>query len=264
MFGFFRNRRRRNLLAKPMLRHHEVVLERNVAHYHLLSSDHRARMRDITRVLLAEKNWEGCGGLHLTDEIKLTIAAEASLLLLGVPDHDYFARVKSVVVYPDAFLTPQPDDNYEDDELSEDPKDGQAWYHGAVVLGWRQTLDEARHPDRGVNVVIHEFAHQLDFQDGETNGTPPLGDRAAEERWHFVMTRAFERHRLELNLGTETFFSEQAGDDEAEFFADAVEAFYCLPHELHAEDADVFDVLMGYFRLDPRGWFNPPAETNRS
>jgi len=256
MFGFFRNRRRKKLLAEPMPRHQEVVLERNVAHYHTLTPEQQGRMKDITRILMAEKNWEGCGGLFVTDEVKLTVSAEASLLLLGVAEHDYFARVRSVVMYPDTFRTPVPEDGYEDDELSDDQKDGEAWYHGTVVLGWKQTLNEAQNPDLGVNVVIHEFAHQLDFQDGETNGTPPLGNREAEERWMKVMTRAFERHRLELQLGTETFFSEQAGDDEGEFFADAVEAFYCMPHDLHAEDADVYDVLAGYFRLDPREWFH--------
>jgi MtfA peptidase len=255
MFGFFRDRRRKKLLAEPMPRHQEVVLERNVAHYALLTADQRAKMRDVTRVLVAEKTWVGCNGLHVTDEIRLTVAAETSLLLLGVTDHDYFRRVESILVYPDVFGSPNPEDGYEDDDLSEDERGGQAWYRGPVIVNWKDTLHEARNPDLGYNVVIHEFAHQLDFLDGETNGTPPLGSRAAEERWKAVMTRAFERHKLELNLGTETFFSEQAGDNEAEFFADAAEAFYCKPHELSDEDADVFDVLAGYFHLDPRAWF---------
>jgi Mlc titration factor MtfA (ptsG expression regulator) len=255
MFGFFRNRRRKKLLAEPMPRHEEVVLERNVAHYALLSPEQRAKMRDITRVLVAEKKWFGRGGLHVTAEMKLTIAAETSLLLLGVPAHDYFARVMSVMVFPDKIFSPNADDDFEDDDLSEEANDGQTGDGWPVLLNWPDVLAEARDPAIGQNLVIHEFAHQLDFLDGETNGTPPLGDRAAEERWRVVMTRAFERHQLELKLGTETFFSEQAGDDEAEFFADAAEAFYCLPHDLCEEDPDVFDVLKGYFRLDPRGWF---------
>lgn len=255
MFEFFRNLRRKKLLAEPMPRHQEVVLERNVAHYHALTEEQRARMRDITRVMVAEKKWFGRGGLHVTEEMKLTVAAETSLLLLGVPDHDYFRRVLSVMIFPDKFHSPNADDDYEDDQLTDDVHDGQTGSGWPVLLNWPDVLAEAQNPDMGVNLVIHEFAHQLDFLDGETNGTPPLDSREAEERWKKVMTRAFERHRLELQLGTETFFSEQAGDDEAEFFADAVEAFYCTPHNLHAEDADVFDVLAGYFRLDPREWF---------
>jgi hypothetical protein len=160
-------------------------------------------------------------------------------------------------MYPDTFRTPNPEDDYEDDELSDDTLDGQAVYRGPVILGWANVLEEARHPDMGYNLVVHEFAHQLDFLDGETNGTPPLGSREAEERWTAVMTKAFERHKRELKRGAETFFTEHAGDDEGEFFADAAEAFYCRPHDLREEDADVFDVLAGYFRLDPRGWFKP-------
>ncbi len=255
MFGFFRNRRRRKLLADPMPRHQVVVLERNVAHYAHLTDPQRATMRDITRVLVAEKAWVGRGGLHVTDEMKLTTAAEMSLLLLGQTDHDYFRRVESVLLFPGQMSSPNAEDDYEDDELAEGAVDGQAVYRGPVLLNWPDVLNEARHPDLGFNLVIHEFAHQLDFLDGETNGTPPLGSKAAEERWRFVMTRAFERHKLELQLGTETFFSEQAGDDEGEFFADAAETFYCRPHDLHEEDADVFDVLSGYFKLDPRVWF---------
>ncbi len=255
MFGFFRDRRRKKMLAEPMPRHQEVVLERNVAHYAALSDSQRATMRDVTRVLVAEKKWFGRGGLHVTEEMKLTVAAETSLLLLGMPEHDYFRRVLSVMIFPDKFQSPNAEDDFEDDDLSEEVHDGQTGYGWPVLLNWADVLTEARDPHLGRNVVVHEFAHQLDFLDGETNGTPSLGDPAAEERWKAVMTRAFERHKRELKRSTETFFSEQAGDDEAEFFADAAEAFYCLPHDLFEEDADVFEVLKGYFRLDPREWF---------
>lgn len=255
MFGFFRDRRRRKLLAEPMPRHQEVILERNVGHYALLTPEQRAKMRDITRVLVAEKTWLGRGDVHVTDEMKLTTAAEVSLLLLGRPEHDYFARVESVLFFPGPMRTPNPDDDYEDDDLSDAELDGQAVYRGPVLLTWANVLAEARDPHVGYNLVIHEFAHQLDFLDGETNGTPPLGDRAAEERWKTVMTLAFDKHRRELDAGDVTFFSEQAGDDEGEFFADACEAFYCKPHDLHAEEPNVFDVIRGYFNVDPRGWF---------
>ena len=255
MFGFFRDRRRRKLLATPFPHHWEVVLRRNVGHYPRLTADEQAKLRDITRVLLAEKHWEGCGGQFITDEIKLTVAGQAALLLVGLPEHDHFARVTSVIVYPDEFRTPNPEDGYEDDQLSDTALDGQAWYRGPVIVGWKNALEEGRDPECGFNLVIHEFAHQLDFLDGETNGTPPLADRAAEDRWRAVMTAAFERHKKELRRGAETFFTEHAGDDETEFFADATEAFYCRPHDLEEEAPEVFDLLRGYFRVDPRGWF---------
>ena len=257
MFAFFRNRRRRKLLAEPFPPHWDVVLRRNVGHYTRLSEGERVKLQDIIRVLIAEKTWEGCGGQHVTDEIRLTIAAQASLLLLGMPDHDYFTRVSTVIVYPDEFRTPNPDDDYEDDELSDGTLAGQAWYRGPVIVGWKLAAEEGSDPSAGFNVVIHEFAHQLDFLDGIVNGTPPLGGRVEEERWRAVMTAAFDSHQASLKRREATFFTEHAAEDETEFFADAVEAFYCRPHDLENEALEVFELLRGYFRIDPRTWFPP-------
>ena len=232
MFGFFTNRRRRKLLAAPFPPHWEVVLRRNVGHYPLLSDPERATLRDITRVLVAEKTWEGVGGLFVTDEIKLTVAAQAALLLLGMT-HDYYGRVAAVVVYPGAFRTPREEDGWEDDGLSEDPLSGQAVYRGPVILSWDEVLAEGRDPDGGHNVVVHEFAHQLDFLDGGIDGTPPLADPDLARRWGPVMQAAFDAHLAAVGRGDpDRFFTDHAADDEAEFFADASEAFFCRPHSL--------------------------------
>ena len=255
MFGFFRDRRRRKLLAEPFPTWWEAVLKRNVGHYALLPPAEQAKLRDIARVLIAEKTWEGCGGLHVTDEMKVTVAALAALLLLGFDHHDYFARVSSIVVYPTGFRTPRPEDDWEDDQLSDTEIDGQAVYRGPVILSWDHVLEECRDPNAGYNVVIHEFAHQLDFLDGEQNGTPPLATKEAEATWVRAMSAALASHRAELDKGRETFLSEQAGDDETEFFADVAEAFFCNPHGLADEYPEVFAVVSDYFRLDPRKWF---------
>jgi MtfA peptidase len=255
MFQFFRNRRRRQLLLQPFPPHWAAVLLRNVGHYSLLSVAEQAKLRDITRVLVSEKVWEGCGGQHITDEIKLTIAAQAALLLVGIPDHDYFARVTSIIVYPNEFRTPNPDDGYEDDELSDTVIDGQAWYRGPVIVGWKQAYEEALEPAGGSNVVVHEFAHQLDFLDGEINGTPPLGNREAEEHWRTVMTAAFRKHQEATRRQEPTFFTEHAAENETEFFADTAEAFYCCPHDLEKVAPDLSALLRDYFRVDPRSWF---------
>lgn len=255
MFGFFRSRRRRKLLAEPFPSWWQAILTRNVGHFALLSPPEQAKLRDITRVLVAEKEWEGCGGLFITDEIKVTVAATAALLLLGFDDHDYYARVPSIVVYPSDFRTPRPEDDWEDDELSDRIIDGQAVYRGPVILSWDHVLEEGRDPTCGYNVVVHEFAHQLDFLDGETNGTPPLGSAEAEANWARVMSAELASHRTALDRGHETFLSEQAADDETEFFADCAEAFFCNPHGLAEEHPPVFELLLAYFRQDPRAWF---------
>lgn len=255
MFSYFRNRRRRKLLAEPFPIRWEEILRRNVGHFPLLSPPEQARLRDTTRILIAEKVWEGRTGLFVTEEMKVTIAASAALLLLGL-EHDYYRRVLSVIVYPGQFRTPVAEDDWEDDELSDDIKDGMAVYRGPVLLSWDQVVREAKNPDDGYNIVVHEFAHQLDFLDNGINGTPLLGDRELESRWKYVMTVAFEDHRRAIRRGDEdTFFTEQAADDETEFFADASEAFFCRPVDLKEMYPEVYGLLGAYYRVDPEKWF---------
>jgi Mlc titration factor MtfA (ptsG expression regulator) len=259
LFSWLRNRRRRKLLAEPFPVRWQAILNRNVGHYPRLSPAEQSTLRDITRVLIAEKKWEGCAGLFVTEEMKVTIAADAALLLLGGADHDYYARVASVIVYPSTFRTPRPEDDWEDDFLSDTVLSGQAVYRGPVILSWEEVLPEARDPDAGYNVVIHEFAHQLDFLDNAINGTPPLDDPELEKRWRYVMTVAFEDHRRALKRGDEeTFFTEHAADDETEFFADATEAFYCRPEDMLELYPEVYRLLAAYYRVDPTKWF--PAD----
>jgi Mlc titration factor MtfA (ptsG expression regulator) len=254
MFSWFRNRRRRKLLAEPFPPWWEAVLKRNVGHYARLSPAEQARLRDTTRILVAEKQWEGCGGLFVTDEIKLTIAAQAALLLLGL-DHQYYDRVASIVVYPGAFRTPNPEDDWEDDELSDTAADGQAVYRGPVILSWNEVLEEGRDPTCGFNVVVHEFAHQLDYLDNVVDGTPPLDDPALSARWRTVMQTAYNTHCRALDRREETFFTEHAAENETEFFADATEAFFCRPADLHAEEPGVYELLRAYYRVEPMNWF---------
>jgi MtfA peptidase len=258
MFSFFRNRRRRRLLAQPFPAWWESILVRNVAHYARLPAELQAVLRDITRILVAEKHWEGVGGQHAGEEVRVTVAAQAAIPLLRMP-HDYYSRVPSIVVYPTSFRTPVAEDDWEDDELSDTILSGQAVYRGPVILAWDDVLDEGRDPGLSHNVVIHEFAHQLDFMDGITDGTPPLEDPKLRAKWQPVMQAAFDTHQAELSAGRETLFTEHAGESETEFFADAVELFFCRPHILHDETPGVYELFAAYFRVDPRAWFPDDA-----
>lgn len=257
MFSWFQNRRRRKLLAEPFPAWWEPFLVNNVGHFPRLTPPEQAKLRDLTRVLVAEKSWEGCNGLMVTAEMKVTIAAQAALLLLGI-DHDYYARVSSIVIYPAAFRTPVAEDGWEDDELSDHELAGQAVYRGPVILSWRELLPEGRNPHDGYNVVVHEFAHQLDFFDGSINGTPPLADRELEKRWKYVMSVAFEDHRRAVKRNEETFFTEHAADDETEFFADASEAYFCRPADMLDLYPEIYQLLGAYYRVDPLKWFPEP------
>lgn len=256
MFTWLRDRRRRHLLAEPFPPHWDAILRKNVGHYARLSATEQAKLRDTVRVLVAEKLWEPARGFHVTEEMKLTIAAQASLLLIGQPDHDYFATVASVIVYPGQFRRPDQEDYTYEDDLAEEIADGLASYRGPVVLAWNQVQPEAREPTLGYSVVVHEFAHQLDFRDEYTDGTPPLPTEAERRRWAAVMSAALGRHRTTLGRAAgETFFSEQAADSETEFFADVAEAFFCTPADLRAEEPDVYALMRDFFGVDPVGWF---------
>lgn len=255
LFSWLRARRRRKLLAEPFPSWWLPHIERNVGHYPLLSAPEQARLRDTARVLIAEKRWHGRGGLFVSEEMRVTIAAQAALLLLG-DDRGYFRRVRDVFVFPKEFRTPVAEDDWEDDELSETPLAGIAVNRGPVLLAWDEVLPEGRDPAAGYNVVLHEFAHQLDFTDGLAGGVPRLGDRSLESRWRYVMTVTFEDHRRAIaRKDSSAFFTAHAADNEAEFFADATEAFYCRPLDLKDLHPEVYQLLAAYYRVDPAAWF---------
>lgn len=254
LLSWLRARRRRKLLAEPFPVRWEGFLERNVGHHARLSEEERSRLRDVTRVLVAEKNWLGRGGLFISEEMIVTVAAQAALLLLG-DDRGFYRRVRDVVVFPTTFRTPVAEDDWEDDELSDTILSGQAVDRGPVLLAWDEVLPEGRNPQAGYNVVVHEFAHQLDFTDRLADGTPPLGDRELEARWHYVMSVGFEDHRRAVKENADTFFTRHAADSPAEFFADASEAFFCRPVELRGVNAELYDLLGAYYRVDPAAWF---------
>jgi Mlc titration factor MtfA (ptsG expression regulator) len=266
LFSWLRARRRRALLAEPFPVRWAAILERNVGHYPLLSPPERSRLCDLTRVLVAEKRWLGRGGLVVvSEEMCVTVAAQAALLLLGA-DRGYFAGVRDVVVFPTEFRTPVAGDDWEDDLLSDVALAGQAVDRRAVLLAWDEVEREGRDPRAGYNVVVHEFAHQLDFVDGASAGAPALDSPEREARWRYVMAVAFADHRRAVREGEPRtgsprtpfpFFTPHAADNEAEFFADATEAFFCRPHDLKALHPEMFDLLGAYYRVDPGAWFGP-------
>src|SRR5689334_14463370 len=175
MLEWWRERRREKILETPFPAEQLAVLERDVRHYRRLPEADRKRLRDLVQVFIAEKHWEGCGGLQLTDAMKFIIAAQACQLVLELP-HRLYENVESILVYPSTVLRParrlrifEAAGTIVSDEAT--ALLGEAHAHGAVVLAWDRVLREAR---AGHNLVYHEFAHQLDLLDGHADGTPPL------------------------------------------------------------------------------------------
>jgi hypothetical protein len=250
ILSLLRRRRRARLLATPFPGEWLGYLERNVPLYSRLPEPDRARLRDTLRVLVNEKHWEGCGGLEMTDEVKVTIAAHAALLLLGI-DHDYFARVLSILVYPSGFRSP---DGWQRPDGTVDlgvGALGEAWYDGPIVLAWDSVLAGARDVKDGRNVVLHEFAHQLDYLDGVADGTPPLRTQADYGRWQEVMTREFEQLKRESEHGHPKVLDSYGATNHAEFFAVVTEAFFEKPRQMYVRHPELYAVLSEYYGQDP-------------
>lgn len=235
-----------------------VILERNVPVYRRLPVALRKQLHRLVLHFLHTKDFHGCAGLAITDEIRVTIAGTACLLLLNRKTRVY-PELSSILVYPSAFLAPRTEigpggvvSNYEDDLL------GESWGDGRVILAWDHVEQGIRDFTDGHNVVLHEFAHQLDEESGGADGAPILGSRANYQRWAEVFSREFASLQTTVDYDDETVLDEYGATDPAEFFAVATETFFEKPVELAARHAELFEELKGYYRVDPREWLKNP------
>ncbi len=252
MFGFFKRRRRQRLRRRSFPPGWLAVLERNVPYYHRLTPAEQAELRGHVQVFLHEKRFEGCGGLQMTDEIRLTIAAQACVLLLGRPT-GYYPRMQTILVYPAAYVVPPsrfgPSTFSPTGEAQE--RLGESWYRGPVVLSWDDVRKGAGDARDGHNVVLHEFAHQLDSEDGAMDGTPLLPGRSRYVAWARVLAREYERLIDDLDRHRRTVLDEYAADDPVEFFAVATEAFFETPAALRRRHPQLYRQLKDFYRQDP-------------
>jgi Mlc titration factor MtfA (ptsG expression regulator) len=249
IFRWLTERRRARLLETPFPPEWTAILERNVKAYGVLGAEQQQHLRDLVQVFIAEKNWEGCGGLELTDEMRVTIAGSACLLILG-RDHDLMREVESILVYPSSVMLPEQPRGFFDGRpvVNEGPTHvlGVAHGGGPVVLAWDSVLTGSRNAKDGRNLVIHEVAHKIDFLDGAADGTPPLDTAAQRREWHRVCSEVFLAHKS----GEEHVLREYAQTNEAEFFAVASEMFFERPTQLARELPELYGVLRGFYNVD--------------
>jgi Mlc titration factor MtfA (ptsG expression regulator) len=201
---------------------------------------------------VAEKRFEACAGLELTDEIRVTIAAQACLLLLH-RETDYYPELTTILVYPSTYIVEE--DRYVGDNIWEQGPDNRLGHTGrrmgSLVLAWDEVKHGAADPADGHNLVVHEFAHQLDFEDASSDGAPALATRAEYLTWARVMRREFDALREAEETGTETVLDTYGATNPAEFFAVATEAFFERPRALRAKNRQLYDQLAAFFRQDP-------------
>ncbi|MEO6627445.1 MAG: M90 family metallopeptidase [Aquihabitans sp.] len=229
----------------------ETIVAARVAHWQLLDDDERNRMGDLIEGIVTTMRWEAANGFDLTDEVRTVIAAQAALLVLGLdagiePYHD----VSTIIVHPSTMRRQEIRAGAVPGTVVDGAIDllGEASYGGPVVIAWDAARRGARHPEHGHDVVLHEFAHKLDMLDTVVDGTPPLPDRAARERWAAVCTSEFEQ--LRAGRGG-PLLDPYGAANAAEFFAVATEVFFDRPVKLHRAKPDLYAVLQNFYRQDP-------------
>ena len=245
-------RRRAALRAGGLTDAERAILSRRVPLYRCVPTGLAERLDGLIGVFVAEKDFIGCGGLEVTAAMKLTIAAQACLLVLGRDEHVY-DELRSVLVYPSQFVVPQSWHD-EDGVVTEEESvlAGQAWDVSRILLSWEDVTAGGR-GDEAYNVVVHEFAHYLDHETGVSLDVAGRADNGHAAR----LAREYEALCDAVDRGEEPFLDPYAAEDEAEFFAVASEAFIETPRELAAAHPDIYAALAKFYRLDPATWPEP-------
>lgn len=251
---YWREQRRRQIRAQPFPAAWRRILQKRVPYVRAMPAHLQWQLKQHIQVFLAEKAFIGCDGLSITDEIRVTIAAQACLLILNRPAH-YYPGLRQILVYPDSFVVQRAHtDSSGVAHQGRQVLAGESWSQGQVILSWRDTLAGAAVPDDGQNVAIHEFAHQLDQETGAANGAPVLARRAHYARWSHVLTTEFEALQARTAQGQTSLLSDYGATDPAEFFAVASEVFFEQPGRMADEHPALFQELAQFYSLNPLSW----------
>jgi Mlc titration factor MtfA (ptsG expression regulator) len=251
---YLRGIRRKRLMARPLPSGWEEIIARNVPVYARLPTALKQQLHGHIQVLLAEKHFEGCGGLIMTDEVRVTIAAQAGILLLNRKPR-YYPGLDSILVYPSTFLSDTiqylGDHVYIEEQAAHL---GESWRRGALVLAWDSVKRGGMDVSDGQNVVFHEFAHQLDQEDGAADGAPILERSSLYTAWARILHKEYERLQSTVRIGLETVMDEYGATNPAEFFAVATETFFEKPHAMKRRYPELYEVLKGYYQVNPVEW----------
>lgn len=239
-----KQKRRQQIFALTTPPQFVAYIEKNVAVYHFLPESLQKELLGLVNVFLAEKYFSGHAGLEVTDEMRVTIAAQACLLLLN-RKHGYFPHLKTIMIYPGGFKNPN----------HEGPGHhlGESWVRGPVILSWNDAKHGGLNAKDGENVVIHEFAHQLDQEDGAGDGRPFIAGGAIRT-WGKVLSKEFQSLSTKAKLRKRAFFNHYGATNPAEFFAVISEHFFEQPRTFKRKHPDLYQTLQNYYRLDPASW----------
>src|SRR5213596_2426374 len=255
IFELLKQQRRRRLRARPFPKEWRKLVQHHVVFFRRLSGDDRAELLGHIQVFLAEKRFEGCGGFAITDEVRVTIAAQACLLLLHRRT-DYFPGLLTILVYPLTYMVEEKrqigEHVWEEGTVGRLGETGRRM--GSLVLAWGAVKHGAADPADGKNVVLHEFAHQLDYENHAGDGVPALTTREQQLAWSEVMKTEFASLRAADETGIPTLLDTYGATNPVEFFAVSVEAFFERPFALRARYPKLYAELRNYFQQDPVGF----------
>ena len=245
--------KRKRLLATPFPEAWKQIVARNVPLYNRLPEPLQQELGGLVNVFLAEKTFEGCAGQTIDDEVRVTIAAQACMLLLNRKTR-HFPKLHTILVYPHTYVakTMSSDGRVTIDNQS--VRLGESWQDGPVVLSWDSVTGGASNMADARNVVFHEFAHQLDQEDGTADGAPILAKRSAYGAWARILGEEYAALQAGKKAHRRSVLNEYGATHPAEFFAVATETFFEKPKQLHKRHPDLYEELRDYYQLDPLEW----------
>lgn len=249
-----RKQRRVEMLASALTDHEHAILAREVPLVARMPPELRGKLEGKICLFLDQLAFHGCNGLEVTEEMELSIAAQACLLVVNT--QAWYDNLTTILIYPSAFKSKGTrTDGFVVTE-TETVRTGESWSRGPVILSWAHSAQGAQNMEDGHNVVIHEFAHQFDDRSGRTDGVPVLAQNQSHATWSRVFLEAFDRHVALTERGARTVIDPYGATGHEEFFATAVEVFFEKAEALQEAEPDVYDQLLQVFQLDPAAWGN--------
>lgn len=251
MFGIFKRWLRRSVEARPFPPEWRAYVDKNVPMVETLTPEERVELEKLMLVFLDEKNFEGAGGLEVTDEMRVTIAAQACFLLLH-RDTDIYPRLESIVLYPSAYRAKKVDALAAGVVIEdEQARLGESWHQGLVILAWDAARSGMMNAADGRNVVLHEFAHQLDQEDGAADGAPDLDSRAERKSWAEVLGAEYEDLKEHVHVGRPSEIDDYGATNPAEFFAVVTEMFFERGVRLKESHPALYERFASFYHQDP-------------
>jgi len=246
--------KRKWLSGKPFPREMEIILTQDVPVYQKIPGILKDIFKKRLVIFMHEKQFEGCGGLKMTEKKKVVISAYACILLTGSPS-DYYPDLRAILLYPGDYLAPV----NETGEggivtVGKEHRKGEFWSAGNIVLSWSDIKKNIYGTCNGQNLIYHEFAHYLDYQYGLTAGIDENGTILREDEWTRTLAFHYRKLRRTRRGRTESVLDKYGASNPSEFFSVVTEAFFEKPVELHNKIPDLYSAFKSFYNLDPVSW----------